>query len=512
MSVLAESQANRRLIAEDPTWSFLRSDNVWFAAPILRTHLTGSTIRMAASDLFDLIDADLDALRYQGHTVIGTARSYCEQWRRDGILIRRSVETSREETFELSPAGHIALQFVDRLDSDRTSVTQSRLATIQNRLRQLVRDTDPDVERRIAALESERERIDAEIDAVRSGEALPADAAAASESARDISQLASELPTDFARVRSELESINRSLRTQLVEEAGHRGTVLSDVWRGVDHLAESEAGRSFDGFASMLLDTEAGLEFETNITELLGRDFVDRLDPATVTFLRRLVPMLQDRAAEVDDVMTNLTRSLRRFVQSSEFAEDRSVAAAIRTARALAVQVAAEVPVYERLNVSIARPSVELRSVGSLRLHDPALARVEDEVESHTTGILDAQSLRVLAREADIDMKELAENVNAALAAHRTGQLPSAQEDLPGIGISDVLGFRPATQGIGSVIGLMDLALRHGSSAPDEHETLSWVSVSGAERSADALCYRFTEPIPAARRTRRTPEGPHAPL
>lgn len=52
----------------------------------------------------------------------------------------------------------------------RTTVTESRLATIVERIHRLAVDTDPDATRRIRVLQEERDRIEREIAALASGQ------------------------------------------------------------------------------------------------------------------------------------------------------------------------------------------------------------------------------------------------------------------------------------------------------------------------------------------------------
>ncbi|QCP04462.1 DUF3375 domain-containing protein [Brevibacterium sp. CS2] len=509
MDVLTQALAHRRLLEDDAAWAFLRSDNVWFAAAVLRAHLAGSDRRLPASALFERIDADLELLRSHGHEIPGTAPHYCAEWRKNGILIRRSAESTRDETFELSPSGLTALQFIERLDSNRTTVTQSRLSNIQERLRVLVRDTDPDVETRLTALHAERDRLDARVAAVRAGEDTGLDPERAREAVEDLIALAEELPSDFARVRSALEEINHGLRAQLIENTGARSRVLDDVFRGVDHLADSEAGRSFDGFYALILEHESGSEFEANIAALLDRAFVRALDRADTRFLRRLTPMLQDRSAEVGDVMTGLTRSLRRFVQSEEFREDRAVNTEIHAARALALRLAVEIPPYRQLDVELGRTSVRIDSVTSFRLHNPADARVIEPVEMRATGTVDIEALREMARLTEIDIGELVENINETLEAARCGELDGrnreAGEGAPrtdGVTIAEVLRRHPATQGVASVVGLLDLGVGHGIREAGG-ESVTWSSMTGRSRRAQLDRFRFTEDVPGGRRRRR---------
>lgn len=343
----------------------------------------------------------------------------------------------------------------------RQSVTESRPATIQDRLRELARDTDPDAASRLQALYTERDRIQAEIDRVESGEIDVLAPDRALERIRDILGLVEEVPADFARVRSQLEQLNRTLRERLVEQEGPRATVLEDIFRGVDLLAESDAGRSFAGFYALLLDPERGLEFEESLARVMDRGFIDRLSPAQVRTLRRLMPSLQDRGSEIHTVLTTFSRSLRRFVQSQELQRERQISRQLRAGLREALQASESVRPWARTGLHLDLTSMQLSSVDALKLHNPGDFEAGDEAVSHEVDAVDIGELLALARASDIDMAELEANVNDVVDAQGAAT------------IADVLEVHPASQGVASVVGLLVLAQEHGQPL-DGREDVHW--------------------------------------
>lgn len=484
MSALHTALAADRLTVDSPAWVLLRSRNAATAVALLGAHLTGEDRRLPAPELFERVDEDLVVLREHGFDLPRTARAYCDEWRQDGILVRRPAGDSREETYELSDGALLAIQFVTDLLQPRTSVTQSRLATILERLHDLAVATDPRTESRLAALRAERDRIDAEIARVAAGEHEVLAVERAVEQARDILDLAGQLPADFARVRAELERLNRSLRARLVEDTDSRGTVLDDIFRGVDHLAESDAGRSFDGFYRLILDTEQVTAFEDDVDGVLDRDFAAHLGPAEARALRRLLPALQDASGEIHDVMTAFSRSLRRFVQSEELAEHREVQNLVQRAQREALTLAGHVQPFARTDLELSLTSVTVDSVGALALHNPADHRTAADVETRTPDDdVDWAALVAAARASEIDLAELRSHVNQALA--RRGRLT----------VGELLDEHPASQGLASVVGLLVLAEEHAV-ALDGVEPVTWTAASGAQRSGTVPRRLFTREVP----------------
>ena len=89
------------------------------------------------------------------------------------------------------------------------------------------------------------------------------------------------------------------------------------------------------------------------------------------------------------------------------------------------------------------------------------------------------EELRAIARETEIDFDELTRNVNDLLA------------EVSSCTVADVLARYPATQGVGSVIGLLSIAAEQGT-VDDEPEVLAWQGADGVPRAAIVAAHRFT--------------------
>lgn len=95
---------------------------------------------------------------------------------------------------------------------------------------------------------------------------------------------------------------------------------------------------------------------------------------------------------------------------------------------------------------------------------------------------VDLRDLRELARDSEIDMKELIINVNEAL--RRRGAVT----------ISEVLAEHPATQGVASVVGLLVLAETHARLLAGD-EPVSWYSSQGIPRHGLVPRFMFTKEV-----------------
>lgn len=485
MTALSAALAARRLAEEDSAWSLLRATNGPVVVAVLGAHLAGETRRMPAPVLFELIEADLEDLRGHGFDLPQTAVQYCRGWLDAGYLVRRPTD-AREEVYELSEGALVAIRFVEQLIAPRPSATESRLATIVERIHQLAIDTDPDVTRRIAALQAERDRLDARIAALTQGDVDVLAEDRALERAVDILSLTAELPEDFARVRAAMEQLNRELRSQLVEEPESRGTVLDDIFRGVDLMAETDAGRSFAAFYALILDAERTTALEEELETLVRRPFAQSLSRDQARQLARLLPAMQEAGTEIHEVMTSFSRSLRRFVTSEELAEDRRVHRLVRETLAEAAALAEEMPPYRQLGIDLRLTAVSPSQISAMRLLNPADSETTTSVETATPEPADLAALREFVRASEIDMGELRSSVNGVLAAHGPAT------------VAEILAARPATQGAASVVGLMVLAEEHAIRIPEATERVAWTPVGDAvqSRTATLPSYLFEDAIP----------------
>lgn len=466
-------------LRDDPGVQLLRADLMPAVVAILHSHLGGTPRQVPAVEFLDLLADDLDDLRGAGFGLPRHAREYLNDWVRAGFLIRRAG-AGREETVELSPAASLAVRFAASLEAPHSAVTSSRLAMLTDALAKLAHDTDPEAESRLEALMAERDRIDAEIAEVEAGRYQPLADDAALERLADILSQADAIPGDFAHVSSQFEVLNHELRERIVQHAGSRGDVLDHIFDGVDLIEESDAGRTFAAFYSLVLNADQAARFDASVEDLLDRPFSAALTPDEIAFLRRLLTTLQNESTQVRAVMTGFSRSLRRFVETHAYREHRRLADALAAAEQAALEASRVVKPYAQTGYQLDASSVPLGSIGSWTLHNPADVRTADLVEVVDAAPLDLEALREQVRASEIDFAELRAAVIATL-----GRLPVAS-------IGDVLADHPASQGLASVVGLLLLADAAGSRTAAS-ETLTWTSGSGRPRTVSAPRYVFTE-------------------
>jgi hypothetical protein len=460
-------------LRDEPLWRLLAADHAPEIIGLLQTVLMDGERTLSASILFERLQHHLDAINASDlpRELPRTAQAYVADWLAKGFLERRLPEGASEEEYELSAQAAQAIRFVSTLDTPRSAATESRLSLVIQQLVRLAEQTETDPTARLQALYAERDRLDAEIARVGTGKVATLDGKRALERAREVIQLADELAEDFRRVRDDFERLNRDFRERIIDDEGERGDVLDRLFEGVDVIAESEAGRSFNAFWNLLNDVEQSAQLDAALESVLARNFAKKLQRHERQFLRGFTGVMLERGGHVHDVLQHFARSLRGFVQSRGYLEQRRLNQLLKQAQAEALQLRDAVNVRQRTPYTLQLTTSRLRSLSQWRLHDPRNAQVDGSIVRSEGAAISLDSVSELVSQSEIDFRSLRRDLHDLLAEHDQ------------LSISQVLNQRPAEQGLGSVVGYLSLATRHGVIG-NEQEAISWKGGDGQWRHA----------------------------
>ncbi len=488
MSIEARALSISRLQRSSPAMSLLRSPLAPVVLAMVHEYFPQGTRQRPAAELYELLGADLRLLtgRYPDQFPLSrSAQQYCTDWVKAGWLIRHPGTAATGEMLEPTEETLSVLDTVSRWEEPRSVVTATRVESLTESLRTLARDVDPDTRSRVASLQAQRDGIDRQIERVEHGDYEVLGSAEVVERVTDILDQASAVPADFSRVSRDLEDLNRSLRRQLLDPEGSRGDVLDEIFDGVDLIGESEAGRSFNGFYSVLLDQERSAWIDRWIADILSRPQAKELPTATRTRLRHLFRSMEDAGAHVNRTMTSLARSLRNYVTSEEFAEDRRMVELLHEARTAAAEAVSgdgvDVRAYQRMQTPLVRIGMPITSVSALRLRNPGDETVQNAPTPVATPTVDADALLAAVRSSEIDLTELEADIRDVLGDSSTAT------------VATVLHRHPASQGLASVVGLLHLAIRHGT-AGEGTEQVTWDDERGNPRRATIPRWIFAAP------------------
>ena len=345
------------------------------------------------------------------------------------------------------------------------------MSLVIQQLVQLAEQTDADPQIRIARLQNERARIDAEIRGIHNGQIHVLFQELALEQIREIIVLAQELINDFRYVRDNFQQLNRELREQVVKGEGSRGEILTQLFSGVDVISESESGRSFAAFWRLLTDPEQSMLLDEATEQVLSRPFARLMERHDQKFLRRLISTLLEQGGAVHEIWQFFAKSLKNFVQSRFYRERPRLTQLLRDAQQDALSLKLTVHPTDIIVEEFYLTSSRVRSVAQLSLYDPSLRYAAGEMANAETAEISLALIGEMVAQSEINFRVLKNHIDAVLSKR------------PQTTIAEILGEFPAEQGLGSIVGYMALGSRYGVIS-EECETVSWLGVDGVSRHA----------------------------
>jgi hypothetical protein len=256
-----------------------------------------------------------------------------------------------------------------------------------------------------------------------------------------------------------------------VDNESSRGEVLDSLFAGIDLISESDAGRTFSAFWRLLTDPEQTATLEQALENVMSRDFITQLDGSERRFLLRMTRKLLEQGGTVHDVLQTFARSLKQFVQSREYLEQRRLNQLLKDAERSALALKDEVRVTDSLRYYLELTSSRIRSLSQWVLHDPSLQALPEGMSDGEAPNINLEYIGALVAQSEIDFRTLKAHVRNVL-----GILSQAS-------IHDVLEQHPAEQGLGSIVGLVALGSRHGFRSENQ-EIVSWLGNDDIKRSA----------------------------
>ncbi|HWJ84765.1 MAG TPA: DUF3375 family protein, partial [Cellulomonas sp.] len=194
------------------------------------------------------------------------------------------------EAYRLSAHAVGALEVAGRAGGARARVSRSRVRTLLEAVERLAQDADPDVLVRMARLDAEIRRLQAELDRVqRTGTVEEVDDEQLFEEAENVLHLVRELPADFARVAESIKAMQRDAVTALRQDERPTGEVLLEYLERGEHVMESTAeGRAFAGALRLIGDPQRIDELAAQLDVIDRHRFANRLPAAQRTELREI--------------------------------------------------------------------------------------------------------------------------------------------------------------------------------------------------------------------------------
>ena len=319
----------------NPTLDLLHGRYAPFVVAALSLIFTPERPTVAVTDAHVEVGDIAEDLRVTGHEDLptGTGRDICRYWRRVGWLVEQIEDGT--EVYRLSAQAVGALEMVGRVGGGRARVSRSRVRTLLDSVDQLSQDAEPDAAQRLANLRAERDRIEAEMARVASGEIDAVADDQLLEEAENVLHLSRELPADFARVAESINAMQRDVVAELRRDVRPTGEVLREYLHRGEHVMDTTPeGRAFAGALKLIGDPEQIDQLTDRVTSLLNQPFARRMRPDQRAELGAIARRVEQGVAEVLTAQRRASHVITAQVRTHDPVRDREIDDLLREAMA----------------------------------------------------------------------------------------------------------------------------------------------------------------------------------
>ena len=314
---------------QNPLLDLLHKRHAPLVVALLSLVFTAERPSVPVADAHTEVGDALDQLRAAGHgddLPAGGPRDLCRQWADAGWLVRHVVDDD-VEVYRLSAHAVGALEVAGRAGGARARVSQSRVRTLLDAVERLALDADPDVMVRVARLDTEVRRLQAEIARLeRTGQIDEVDDEELLEEAENVLHLVRELPADFARVAESIKAMQRDVVTALRRDDRPTGDVLREyLRRGEQVMDATPEGRAFAGALRLLGDPQRLDELASQLDTVLRHRFASRLPAAQRGELREVVRRIEQGLDQVFTAQREASYVITAQVRHHDPLRDRQV-------------------------------------------------------------------------------------------------------------------------------------------------------------------------------------------
>jgi len=408
-----------------------------------------------------------------------SARQYLEDWAggKTPVLRKYYTDSSDEPEFDLTPATEKAVEWLQSLEERQFVGTESRLLTVFELLREIVRKTQQDPVQRIAELERQKAELDGEIEKIRSGVVEPYDPTRIKERFFQVEETARRLLSDFRQVEYNFRGLDRQTRERIAVSDKAKGALLDEIFREQDVIWDSDQGKSFRAFWEFLMSTPRQTELAELLEAVYALDEIQSLEPDG--FLAGIKFALLDAGEKVYRTNNRLVEQLRKYLDDQTYLENRRILDLVRGIEKQAV-AAKDDPPLERVFAGLddLKPALDLVMTRSLFV-PPKNPRIEDLALSAGESDVDTQALY---RQSYVDEAQLRAQIRQALQVRSQVSLRQLVEEFP------------VRKGLAEVVTYLSLADRDDKAlvSADETESLTVTTETGYFRQIELPKVIFT--------------------
>jgi hypothetical protein len=303
------------------------------SVPVDEFHTRAAQVFAALRDRDDSFSMDPDDPKQ--------VRDECRDWV-DRDWLERHGE-AHGEVYRISPEAREAIRIVGVLGRARAAMSESQVAAVLTRARDLALKVTFDPDARMRGLREEMEDLEskladrrAELDALEAGAAVeaPDDYVVLGEFL-SLREEIDRLPHDLRRVEDEFRSLAQALRNDFLSEVRPHGEIVGEYLGKADVLATVDRyGRGFQSAKRLLTDDHAQDQLRHHLATIVGYQFADDpLNERDRSDLRQTIHLVTRSVSAVLDQRDVLIERLVGFISRHDAQRERELHEAIRAAK-----------------------------------------------------------------------------------------------------------------------------------------------------------------------------------
>ena len=476
-----------------PAWRLLCSEHAPLVISFLHQVYIEPNVRsLSQSELILKLTDFLYLIQQQDAEAFPkSAYAYLEDWAQNdkGWLRKFYPARAEEASFDLTPATEKVISWLESFQAKQFVGTESRLRILFDLLKQITSGTETSPEQRIAKLQQQKAKIDAEIIAIEKGDWLPMEDSLVKDRFLQFNQVARDLLGDFRQVEQNFRELDQSVRETIATWQGSKGELLEHIFGEQDAIADSDQGKSFKAFWNFLMSSESQDELDELLQKVFSLEAVQALTPDN-----RLLKVHYDwleAGDKTQKMVQKLSSQLRRFLDSQSYLENKKIMQQLEKTLRKVVTIKTELPKNLHLPqpftafMSLELPKFEINMPMEKKLFSVPL---EQKLASQIT-VDEGKEVDVamLFEEVFVDELQLKNQIAQQLQAHKQ------------VNLQHILTKHPLQLGVAELVGYLSIASNSKDGSPwlatideQQQQVFSWQDLTGKSHQATLPNIIFT--------------------
>ncbi len=462
-----------QLYKSHPAWRLLRAEHAPFIVSFIDKVFMQPNVRvMDEPTLISKLDDILYHLRETGgdNSFSRGGRDYINDWAHNdkGWLRKFYPPGSDEPHYDLTPATEKVISWLESLTSRTFIGTESRLLTIFELLRQMVLGAEADAQVRIDELEKRKVDIDAEIEAIRSGDIPVMNETALRDRFLQVRSTAKELLSDFRAVEDNFRMLDNQVREQIATWDSTKGALLEQIFGERDAITDSDQGRSFRAFWDFLMSPQSQDELSGLLEKIFTLDAIKNF--VSDNRLKRIHFDWLEAGEHTQRTVASLSQQLRRYLDNQAYLENKRIIRILDNIFRKALAVKSNPPTGSFMTID--ESSLDINLPMERPLYNPPVS-------------VEVNSLIQMADDTNVDADMLYDQIyidKELLRSNITKQL----QDRSQVTLGEVIGKNPLSKGLAELVGYVSIAGSDRLVVFDDNaeETICWQDAGSVIRKA----------------------------